>query len=146
MVHLLKFIAIGQGTKDIRSRLNLARSVFSRMKPCFWSRREISLRTKGRVCQTLVPSVLHCYCKMWTLRTPDERMLAIFSDDCILNVRLRDCRPTVELQRRTDQRPPSTQPRTWRRQTRGHVETWATTRKGDFGCAQWRKGWGRACT
>ncbi len=43
-----------QGTEDIRSRINLARSAFSRLQTCYWSQREISLRTKGRVYQTVV--------------------------------------------------------------------------------------------
>ncbi len=43
------FVANGQGTEEIRCRINLARSAFSRLQACLWSRREISLRTKGRV-------------------------------------------------------------------------------------------------
>ncbi len=42
------FVANGQGTEEVRSRINLARSAFSRLQPCLWSLREISLRTKGR--------------------------------------------------------------------------------------------------
>ncbi len=45
------FIANGESTEEIRSRINLARSAFSRLQSCLWSRREISLRTKGRVYQ-----------------------------------------------------------------------------------------------
>ncbi len=52
------FIANGQGTEDIRSRINLARSAFSRLQFCFRSRREISLCTKGRVYQAVVRSIL----------------------------------------------------------------------------------------
>ncbi len=36
------FVANGQGTEEIRSRINLARSAFSRLQSCRWSRREIS--------------------------------------------------------------------------------------------------------
>ncbi len=43
------FVANGQSTEEIRSTINLVRSAFSRLKSCLWSRREISLRTKGRV-------------------------------------------------------------------------------------------------
>ncbi len=43
------FIANGQGTEEIRSRINLARSAFCRLQSCLWSRREISLRTKSGV-------------------------------------------------------------------------------------------------
>ncbi len=43
------FFANGQGTEEIRGRIYLARSAFSGFQSCLWSRREISLRTKGRV-------------------------------------------------------------------------------------------------
>ncbi len=43
------FVANGQGTEEIRSRINLARSALSRLQSCLWSRCEMSLRTKGRV-------------------------------------------------------------------------------------------------
>ncbi len=49
------FIANGQGTEEI---INLARSAFSRLQSCLWSRREISLRTKSRVYQVVVHSIL----------------------------------------------------------------------------------------
>ncbi len=42
------FVANGQGTEEVRNRINLARSAFSRLQSCLWSRREISLCTKGR--------------------------------------------------------------------------------------------------
>ncbi len=32
----LMFVANGQGTKEIRSRINLARSAFSRLQSCLW--------------------------------------------------------------------------------------------------------------
>ncbi len=48
------FVANGQDTEEIRSRINLARSAFSRLQSCLWSRREIPLRTKGRVYQAVV--------------------------------------------------------------------------------------------
>ncbi len=38
------FVSNGQGTEEIRSRINLARSTFSRLHSCPWSDREISLR------------------------------------------------------------------------------------------------------
>ncbi len=41
-------VANGQGTKEIRNRITLALSAFSLLHSCLWSRREISLRTRGR--------------------------------------------------------------------------------------------------
>ncbi len=52
------FMANGQGTEEIRSRINLARSAFSHLQSCLWSRCEISLRTKSRVYQAVVRSIL----------------------------------------------------------------------------------------
>ncbi len=34
------FVAKGQGTEEIRSRINLGHSAFSDLKSCLWSRRE----------------------------------------------------------------------------------------------------------
>ncbi len=50
------FVKHGQDTEEVRSRINLARPAFSRLQSCLWSRPEISLRTKGRVCQAVVRS------------------------------------------------------------------------------------------
>ncbi len=41
--------ANGQGTEEIRSRITLGDFAFPRLQSRLWSRREISLRKKGRV-------------------------------------------------------------------------------------------------
>ncbi len=51
------FVANGQGSEEIRSRISLARSSFSRLQSCLWSHSEISLRTKGKVYQAVVHSI-----------------------------------------------------------------------------------------
>ncbi len=97
------FVANSQGTEEIKSRINLARSAFSRLQSCLWSRREISLRIKDRVYQTVVRSILLNGCETWPVRVADERMLEAFDIDSIrriLRVRHRDCVPSVELRRR----------------------------------------------
>ncbi len=97
------FVANGQGTEEIRSRINLDRSVFSRLQSCLWSRREISLRTKGRVYQTVVRSILHHGCETGTVRVADEKMLEFFDNDngCrVVRVMRGDCVSSVELRRR----------------------------------------------
>ncbi len=48
------FISNGQGTEEIRRRINLARCGFSHLQSCLWSRHEISLRTKDRFYQAVV--------------------------------------------------------------------------------------------
>ncbi len=97
------FVANGQGTEEIRSRINLARSAFSRLQSCLWSWIEISLRTKGRVYQAVVRSILLYGCETWPVRVAGERMLEVFNNDSIrriLRVKRRDCVPSVELRRR----------------------------------------------
>ncbi len=69
------FVANSQGIEEIRSRINFARSAFPRLQSCLWSRREISLRTKGRVYQAVVRSILIYGCETWPVRVADERML-----------------------------------------------------------------------
>ncbi len=73
------------------------------MQSCLCSRREISLRTKGRVYQAVVRSILLYSCETWPVRVADERMLEVFENDSIhriLRVRRRDCVPSVELRHR----------------------------------------------
>ncbi len=70
---------------------------------CLWSRREISLRTKGRVYQAVVRSILLYGFEIWPARVADEMMLDVFDNDSIhgiLCVRRRNCVPSVKLSRR----------------------------------------------
>ncbi len=62
------FITNGQGTKEIRIRINHARSALSRRQSCLWSRREVSVRTKGSVYQAVMRSILVYGCKTWQVR------------------------------------------------------------------------------
>ncbi len=96
------FVVNGQGTEEIRSRINLARSTFSRLQSCLWSRREISLHTKARVYQAVMRSILLYGCETWPVRVANERMLEVFGYSSIrriLRARRRDCEPSVELRR-----------------------------------------------
>ncbi len=45
----LTLVANGRRTEEIRSRINLERSIFSRLQSCLWSHCEISLLKKDRV-------------------------------------------------------------------------------------------------
>ncbi len=79
------------GDEEIRSRNNLARSAFSRLKSCLWSKREISLRIKSMV--------YHLSCALnFTLRLRDmactssrRRMLEVFENDRIRCIAQRLC-------------------------------------------------------
>ncbi len=97
------FVANGQGTEEIRSRINIARSAFSLLQSCLWSRREISLYTKGRVYQTVVRPILLNGCETWPVRVVEEMMLEFFDNGSryrIRRVKRRYCVPSVELRRR----------------------------------------------
>ncbi len=114
-----------------------------------------SWRTKGRVYQAVVRSILLYGCETWTLRVTDERMLEAFDNGSIrriLRVRRRDCVPSVELHRRnclTGNYSCKEGPLVWTRRktsrrwayqgpspshTASHVAqtTWATTIKADL--------------
>ncbi len=61
------------------------------------------MRTKGRVYQAVMRSILLYGCETWPVRVADERTLEVFDNDIIrriLRVRRRDCVPSVELLRR----------------------------------------------
>ncbi len=69
------FVANGQGTEEIRSMINLARSAFSCLQSCLWLRREILMPAKGRVYQAVVRSILLYGCETWPVRAADEKTL-----------------------------------------------------------------------
>ncbi len=46
----------------------------------------MSLRSKGRVYQAVVRSILLYGCKTWPVREVDERMLEVFDNDSILRI------------------------------------------------------------
>ncbi len=61
------------------------------------------MRTKRRVYQAVVRSILLYGCEIWPVRVADDRMLDAFDNDSIrriLHVKRRDCAPTAELRRR----------------------------------------------
>ncbi len=98
-----RLISNARGTKEVRSRIKLTHIAFSRLHFCFLSRREISLRTKGKVNQTTVRLLLLYGCETWPVRVADERMLGVFENGSIrriLNERCSDCVPTAILRRR----------------------------------------------
>ncbi len=80
------FIENGLGTEEIKSRINLALFAYSRLQFCLWSRREISLRPKGRVNQAVVRPILLCGCEMWPVRVTDKRMLTVFENDSVHHI------------------------------------------------------------
>ena len=83
----------GQGKGEVINRIDQARKAFLQLKPVLWRRSEISLRTKVRVYQTAVRSVLLYGCETWPLRAEDVQKLERFDHWClrmILKVNWRD--------------------------------------------------------
>ncbi len=95
-----------QGGGSVDEAVGTQLVFFDFLTPSFYrlqSYREISLRTKDRVYQAVVQSILLNGCQMWTMGVADEMMLAVFGNDTIrriLHMRRRDCVPTAELRRR----------------------------------------------
>ncbi len=59
------------------------RSAFARLKSALWSRREISLRTKVRIYEALIRTILLYGCEKWPVRVEDHRWLEVFENDCL---------------------------------------------------------------
>ncbi len=67
--------ATGQAKDKISGRIGLARGAFARLKSVLWSRREISPKTKGRIYEALIRTILLHGCETWTVRVEDLRRL-----------------------------------------------------------------------
>ncbi len=97
------FVANGQGTEEIRSRINLVRSAFSRLQSYPWAPCAISLRTKGRVYQAVARTIFLYSFETGPVRVADVKMLEAFDNDNIrriLHVKCRDRVSSVEPRRR----------------------------------------------
>ena len=73
----------GQGSDEIKLRVDKARRSFMQLFRNLWNRREISLRTKLRVFEASVRSVLVYGCETWPLRVEDVRKLESFDHWCL---------------------------------------------------------------
>lgn len=80
------FVPNGQGGDEIERRINLARVAFNRLQKCLWSRREIALRTKSRVYQAVVRSILLYGCETWPVRVADLKKVEVFDNDCLRRI------------------------------------------------------------
>lgn len=94
-VHHFKYLGSillpsGQAFEEVKSRTDHARIAFLRLKKTLWARREISLKTKARVYQAAIRSVLLYGCETWPLRKEDVRRLEVFDHWCIKRI-LRTC-------------------------------------------------------
>ncbi len=77
------FTATGQAKDEISGRIGLARNAFTRLNATLWSRREISLKTKGRIYEALVRTSFLYGCETWPVRVEDLHRLEVFDNDCL---------------------------------------------------------------
>ncbi len=66
-----------KGTEEVRSKIDLLCSSFSRLQSCLCSQREISFRPKGRVYQTVGRTFVLYDCETWPIRVADKRVLTM---------------------------------------------------------------------
>ncbi|BHF57408.1 hypothetical protein SprV_0100034900 [Sparganum proliferum] len=95
----------GQSKEDIFSRIDAARWVFSSLRKCLWTRRDISIATKIRVYRASVRSVLLYGRECWALRVEDEGKLEVFDHHClrtILRVKFTDFASNETIRARCD--------------------------------------------
>ena len=93
----------GQTVEEIKARVDKSRVVSWQLRKAVFNRRELSLRTKIRIYQASVRSVLLYGCDTWTLRAEDLRNLDRYDNWCmrsLLRVRLSDRIPVEEIRRR----------------------------------------------
>ncbi|VDM02079.1 unnamed protein product [Schistocephalus solidus] len=76
----------GQSKDDIVFRIDAARRVFSGLRKCLWTRRDISITTKIRVYRASAWPVLFYGCECWATRVEDERKLEAFDHQCLRTI------------------------------------------------------------
>ncbi|VDL93140.1 unnamed protein product [Schistocephalus solidus] len=75
----------GQSKDDIVSQIDAARRVFSILRKCLWTQRDISVTTK--VCMYRASTRSDIYgCEYWAVRVEDERRLEGFDDRCLRTI------------------------------------------------------------
>ena len=100
--------ATGESSEEIRNRISSAWNVFLQLKNSLWKRSEISPRTKLRVYEAMVLSVLLYGCETWSLKAAEASNLDVFHHKClryILGIRLSDRVSNEEVRRRGGDHP-----------------------------------------
>ncbi len=73
--------------KLISARANSTGMAFNRLHTALWSRREISRKSRSRVCTAVVRTILLYGCESWPLRVDDRKRLEVFDNDCLRRIR-----------------------------------------------------------
>jgi hypothetical protein len=96
----------GGAELDVEVRINKARAAFGILSPV-WRSKEISLRTKLKLFESNVKSVLLYACETWKVTARITKKLQTYINRClrrILNIRWPQIISNIELWRRTNQR------------------------------------------
>ena len=75
----------GGTDEDITSRINKARHVFAMLKPV-WNSSQITIRTKLRIFNSNIKSVLLYGAECWKLRKDLERKIRVFINRCLRTI------------------------------------------------------------
>jgi len=73
----------GGAIDEIDTRINKARGAFIQLSKALWKRNEISIRTKTRIYQAAIRSVLLYGCESWPVRASDMCKLEVFDHWCL---------------------------------------------------------------
>lgn len=70
-------------TEDVKRRIALASSAFGRLKKNVWARRDLSLKIKVRLYNSLILPIAIYASETWTLKSEDTHRLLVFENDCL---------------------------------------------------------------
>jgi hypothetical protein len=72
----------GDVTNETRKRIAKASGAFRSLERCLWSRNDISAKTKARVYDAAIRSILLYGCETWPMKVSDEETMASFERRC----------------------------------------------------------------
>ncbi|VDN56297.1 unnamed protein product [Dracunculus medinensis] len=73
----------GQAKDDITTRITAARNAFFRLTKPLWNRREIIIKTKIRIYNAVIRSILLYGSETWPMRVEDIKKLSAFDHSCL---------------------------------------------------------------
>ena len=98
----------GRVKTDIDSLINKASQAFNKLRNPLWNRREISIRTKMRIFNAVIMSILLYGGETWTILKNDSSRLETFQLRClrcILQITRRDHQRNTDIRDRCCQQP-----------------------------------------
>ena len=93
----------GDSSKEVRLRIAKAFGAFNKLMTPLWRQHDVSMRTKARIYDASVRSVLLYASETWTLKEADIKRLSVFEHKCwrrILGIRYTDHITNTEVRAR----------------------------------------------